>query len=164
MEYSFAPSRCTSRETATSSKSTLNTRLESCPEPVEGLSNTSVTLARLPRATDLEPFQIKSSPRLPRSDFMDCSPSTQRSASATFDLPEPFGPTIAVMGTSKEKRVFLAKLLKPAISTRFNIGLLYQIIHHHKMCVSRKHYHSRRSCIYFFLFTISNSLPPALFF
>jgi len=35
--------------------------------------------------------------RDPRSDFADCSPNTHEIASEMFDLPQPFGPTIAVM-------------------------------------------------------------------
>jgi hypothetical protein len=33
----------------------------------------------------------------PRRFFTFCSPSTHEMASATFDLPQPLGPTIAVM-------------------------------------------------------------------
>ena len=38
---------------------------------------------------------------------------TQRMASEIFDLPEPFGPTMAVMSFSKLRRVLSAKDLKP---------------------------------------------------
>ena len=43
------------------------------------------------------PLKMTSSIFAPRSEREDCSPSTQRIASEIFDLPEPFGPTIAVM-------------------------------------------------------------------
>ncbi len=77
------------------------------------------------RASVLEPLKIKSSPRFPRNDFMDCSPSTNRKASATFDLPEPFGPTIEVIGDPKSSAVFLANDLKPESSILFKyIGKL----------------------------------------
>src|SRR3989344_4389128 len=85
------------------------------------LSNTSVTEALPSLAALSEPLNIKSSPRLPRRDFIDCSPITQRMASATFDLPEPFGPTIALMGTVNSSVVERAKDLNPEISRRANL-------------------------------------------
>ena len=48
---------------------------------------------------------------LPRSRVYDCSPSTHRSASATFDLPAPFGPTMAVMPGANSKNVRVANVL-----------------------------------------------------
>jgi len=48
-----------------------------------------------------------------RSVFIDCSPSTKRNASAVLLFPEPFGPTIAVMGASKRNSLFLENDLKP---------------------------------------------------
>src|SRR5262245_64047954 len=45
-----------------------------------------------------------------------CSPITQRSASITFDLPQPLGPTIAEMPRSNANRVLSAKDLKPTSS------------------------------------------------
>ena len=51
--------------------------------------------------------------RLVRSDRFDCSPSTQRTASAIFDLPLPLGPMTALTPRSKTKRVGSAKVLKP---------------------------------------------------
>src|SRR5215471_5650274 len=47
---------------------------------------------------------------------MLCSPRTQRTASATFDFPAPFGPTTAVMPVLNSRTVRTAKLLKPSIS------------------------------------------------
>jgi hypothetical protein len=44
-----------------------------------------------------------------------CSPMAQRMASTTFDLPQPFGPTIAVIPGWKAKAVLSTKLLKPLI-------------------------------------------------
>jgi hypothetical protein len=43
--------------------------------------------------------------------FIDCSPITQRKASAIFDLPLPLGPTIAVIPGSKTSLVLSAKRL-----------------------------------------------------
>ena len=48
-----------------------------------------------------------------------CSPKTQRIASETLLLPHPFGPTIAIIPSSKVRRVLSAKLLKPCISNVF---------------------------------------------
>ena len=45
-----------------------------------------------------------------------CSPSTQRIASDTFDLPQPLGPTMAIMPGSNVSRVRSAKDLKPSMS------------------------------------------------
>jgi hypothetical protein len=47
-----------------------------------------------------EPPKMTSSMALPRRCFADCSPMHQRMASMMFDLPQPFGPTTAVIGSS----------------------------------------------------------------
>ena len=49
----------------------------------------------------------------PRSDFTDCSPKTQRTASTTLLLPEPFGPTIPLIPFVKTMSVLSANDLKP---------------------------------------------------
>ena len=54
-----------------------------------------------------------------RSAVGRCSPRTQRMASDTLLLPQPFGPTIAISPGSKDMRVRSAKLLKPMISSVF---------------------------------------------
>src|SRR3989344_201365 len=95
-----------------SSKSRLSVRSE--------LSKTSLTPARPARGDVEEPFHIKSSPRLPRMLFIDCSPSTKRKDSATLDLREPLGPTMAVIAVANSKEVFLAKDLNPDSSIDFN--------------------------------------------
>ncbi len=92
------------------------------------LSKTSLTPALFDRPVSVEPFQIKSSPRLPRIDFMDCSPKQNRKASATFDLPLPFGPTMAVTLDLKSSSVFLAKLLKPDNSNDLSMKLFYHTL------------------------------------
>ena len=51
-----------------------------------------------------------------RRALLDCSPMTQRMASEILDLPEPFGPTMAVMSSPKFSTVLSGKLLKPWIS------------------------------------------------
>src|SRR3989344_4113436 len=89
----------------TSSKSILKTRFL--------LLKIMATLPRLRRAIVFEPFQIRSSPFLLRSDFIDCSPRTKRTDSAMLDLPEPFGPTIAVMEALNLKWLSRANDLNP---------------------------------------------------
>ena len=61
----------------------------------------------------------------PRRVFELCSPMTQRMASEIFDLPEPFGPTMAVISRSKVRRVFSGKDLKPCISNAFKYKTHY---------------------------------------
>src|SRR3990167_2515856 len=73
---------------------------------------------RLPPAIPMDfreadPWKITSSIRWPRSVFGLCSPRAQRMASATLDLPQPFGPTMQVIPGSTRTAVFSAKDLKP---------------------------------------------------
>jgi len=60
-----------------------------------------------------EPWKITSSILAPRSARARCSPSTHRTASETFDLPHPFGPTIAVTPGSNRSSVSSANDLNP---------------------------------------------------
>src|SRR4051812_3412867 len=50
----------------------------------------------------------------------DISPKAQRTASEILDLPQPLGPTTAVIPGSNSTRVLSAKDLNPTISRRFN--------------------------------------------
>ena len=50
---------------------------------------------------------------------MDCSPMTQRMASEILDLPEPLGPTMAVMSSPKVSTVLSGNDLNPWISKAF---------------------------------------------
>src|SRR4029077_6975891 len=59
------------------------------------------------------PLKITSAISPPRSDLADCSPKTHLIASSRLDLPQPFGPTIAVTPSWKLKNVLSAKDLKP---------------------------------------------------
>ncbi len=59
------------------------------------------------------PWKIASSILAPRMAVGRCSPSTQRMASLMFDLPQPLGPTMAVMPSWKSISVGSAKDLKP---------------------------------------------------
>ena len=92
-------------------------------------SNVSETSARPDAALVLDPLKIRSSRLSDRSDFILCSPITHLMASTIFDLPQPFGPTIPVIGLSSRIRVLSAKDLKPFISKDFNLKasvFLYQ--------------------------------------
>jgi len=70
-----------------------------------------------------DPEKITSSPFLPRSVFILCSPRAQRTDSATFYFPEPFGPTTEVIPLlvlpsipGKMSEFLLANDLNPCIS------------------------------------------------
>ena len=67
---------------------------------------------------DSEPLKITSSMERPRSLSGDCSPSTQRTASATFDLPQPLGPTTPVTPPGKASTVRSMNDLNPTMSSR----------------------------------------------
>ena len=60
------------------------------------------------------PEKITSLIAVPRSCFADVSPKTQRTASMILDLPQPFGPTMAVMLCLNVNVVGLANDLNPA--------------------------------------------------
>ena len=123
MAYELPPSEDTSRTSVTSSNE------RSAPAPLDAenekrrseLSNVMDTFPFCMAPRSFEPFQIMSPPPLPRMDLMDCSPSTKRMDSTTLDLPEPFGPTMAVTGVSKDSVVFFAKDLNPEISSFLSI-------------------------------------------
>src|SRR5574341_792043 len=59
------------------------------------------------------PLKMTSAISPPRRALADCSPNTQRMASETFDLPQPFGPTMAVTPGRKFIEVLSAKDLNP---------------------------------------------------
>src|ERR1700742_777001 len=68
-----------------------------------------------------DPLKMRSSRLSDRSDFILCSPITQRIASTMFDLPQPLGPTTPVIGLSNMIWVLSAKDLNPFISNDFNL-------------------------------------------
>ena len=109
MRYSFCPSRYTMRSMTTSLKSISSNRCE--------LSKVTFTLARFcsRHCWRSAPDQIFTSTRL-RMLFIDCSPSTNRNASATLLLPEPLGPTIEAIGDVKASSDFLPNDLNPESS------------------------------------------------
>src|SRR4029079_18656720 len=81
-------------------------------------SNVSDTSARPAGPRLSEPAKITSSIARPRRCFADCSPMTHRIKSTMFDLPQPLGPTIDVIGSGKEMVVLSTNDLKPQISMR----------------------------------------------
>src|SRR5439155_17764898 len=86
------------------------------------LSKVMVTSARPRLRRDAEPLKITSVISPPRRLLALCSPRIQRTASTILDLPEPFGPTIAVMPSPNSNTVLSAKLLKPTSSSRLSMG------------------------------------------
>ena len=85
------------------------------------LSKVRVTLARprgarwapSPEPASPEPAKMTSFMLPPRRLLAPCSPITQASASSTLDLPEPLGPTTALMPGVNSKVVAEAKDLNP---------------------------------------------------
>jgi hypothetical protein len=67
----------------------------------------------------------------PRRVFAPCSPMTHARASTTFDLPEPFGPTMQVTPGSSAKVVGCANDLKPLSVRLFRCirGSSWVIVH-----------------------------------
>src|ERR1700682_3079491 len=84
------------------------------------LSNTSSTEARLTGFLSVEPLKITSCMCSPRNCFADDSPSTQRTASITFDLPQPLGPTTPTSCPGTEMVVGSTKDLKPESFTEIS--------------------------------------------
>src|SRR5450631_1232481 len=74
------------------------------------------------------PAKMTSSILPPRRLLAPCSPMTQARASATLDLPEPFGPTMQVIPGSRRSEVAEANDLKPRrvrLLTYTSDGLLW---------------------------------------
>ena len=66
---------------------------------------------------------MTSAMRAPRSDLADCSPKTQLTASDTFDLPQPLGPTIEAMPDPGNCNCcFSQNDLKPKTSIFFSLS------------------------------------------
>ena len=109
MKYWPSPVRKTRRVTVTS----LNSRPSSFSQSAKVMETSA-----MPRGLwSSVPAKMTSVIAPPRRAVGRCSPRTQRMASETLDLPQPLGPTMAVMPGSKTSRVFFAKLLKPLISS-----------------------------------------------
>src|SRR5207253_6867026 len=82
----------------------------------------SVTSATLRAGRPALPAKITSSISAPRSEVGRVSPITQRSASNRLDLPQPFGPTIAVSPGSTRNSVGSTKDLNPESLSRVNFN------------------------------------------
>ena len=78
------------------------------------LSNTNSTAARETGLRPSVPLKITSCIDSPRNSEAFDSPRTQRTASMTFDFPQPFGPTTPTSCPGREIVVGSTKDLKPA--------------------------------------------------
>jgi len=105
MEYSEPPSRKIAGPISTSSNDTGNTP--------SSLSTVSVMEARLTGRRPVVPWKRTSSIFAPRTAVGRCSPMTQRIASLMLDLPQPLGPTMAVIPSWNWRVTASAKDLKP---------------------------------------------------
>ena len=124
-KYLDCPSRVTSRLTAISAKPAY-----SLPARPSLLSNTSSIDARETGLRLTDPLNITSVIDSPRKCFALDSPITQRTASMTFDLPQPFGPTIAVKLDWKGTVVGSTNDLNPASLILFKRnGVDFQLIY-----------------------------------
>src|SRR5204863_7701394 len=105
MAYSEPPLRNIVRLIVTSAYS-----MGSAPS---ALSMVSATSARPSGGRPDVPAKMTSSILPPRNDLAPCSPITQARASTTLDLPDPLGPTTAVIPGSNRNVVAEANDLKP---------------------------------------------------
>jgi hypothetical protein len=105
ISYSLSPERYMRR--------VIETSVYSIGSAPSALSMVSVTSARPSGGRPAVPAKMTSSILPPRRLLAPCSPRTQAMASTTFDLPEPLGPTTAVIPGSSRSVVALAKDLKP---------------------------------------------------
>ena len=105
MRYSLSPLRYMRR--------VMTTSLKSSGSVPSLLSSTRSTSARLTAWRALLPAKMTSSIAWPRSCLALCSPSTHSTASLTFDLPEPLGPTTTVIPGSSLSTERSAKDLNP---------------------------------------------------
>src|SRR2546421_12909861 len=81
--------------------------------PRPEFSSTISTSAALRACTPGAPPKITSCIEEPRTASGDCSPMAHSTASVTFDLPDPFGPTTTLTPGPKSSRVRSGKDLKP---------------------------------------------------
>ena len=109
MRYSERPSRNTRRVSATSLNATFSGPSQSAMVRVTSAMPSGLRFS--------VPLKITSAISPPRKAFAEVSPSTQRMASTTLDLPHPFGPTMPVTPLANSKMVLSANDLKPRISS-----------------------------------------------
>ena len=112
MKYSLPPSRKTRRVKVTSLKASSTPAAFKCSEST--LPTVSETSAMPNGLRASVPLKMTSAISPPRRALADCSPNTQRTASDIFDLPQPFGPTIAETPGRKFSVVLSANDLKPS--------------------------------------------------
>ncbi len=111
MAYSLSPVRNSVRVMVTSARS-----MGSLPAALSMVNDTSVR----PRAgRDDVPAKMTSSILAERNERGPCAPSTQVTASTTFDLPLPLGPTTTVIPGSNSSTVGSAKDLNPFMLSDF---------------------------------------------
>src|SRR6185503_4791192 len=116
MKYADSPSRSSRRFTE------ISLYFDQAPAALPRLlSNTSSTLARWVGLRSPEPLKITSCMCSPRSCLADDSPSTQRTASMTFDLPHPLGPTTPTSWPGTAMVVGSTKDLKPDSLTEVSL-------------------------------------------
>ena len=108
-KYSDMPERKTRRETVTSENS-----VGRMPRSFLKVRCTSAMPSGLRVG---QPLKMTSSMESPRSCLALCSPSTQRIASETLVLPQPFGPTTPVMPSPKRSSVLSQNDLNPWMSS-----------------------------------------------
>src|SRR5580704_1343476 len=119
MAYSLSPERKSVRVMVTSARS-----IGSFPEALSMVSDTS---ARPRAARDEVPAKMTSSILAERNERGPWAPRTQVTASTTFDLPLPLGPTTTVMPGSNSSTVGSAKDLNPFMLSDFrNIAATLQ--------------------------------------
>src|SRR5689334_24031099 len=108
-----APARRYSPSPARSSRRTIET--SGAPKPSWPSLSSSTSSTSAPRAAwrPGAPAKITSCIDCPRTASGDCSPSAHSTASVTFDLPEPFGPTITLTPGPNSSRVRSGNDLKP---------------------------------------------------
>ena len=99
------------------------------PADPSALSKTISMLAMPTGLRPLEPLKMTSAMDWPRSILADDSPMTQRTASMTLDLPQPFGPTIPTRLLGKGTVVGSTKDLNPASLIRSRRIGLEQVVH-----------------------------------
>src|SRR6516165_7346507 len=109
--YSLSPERNSVRVIVTSVRSMGNL--------ADALSMVSDTSARPSCGRDDVPAKMTSSIFADRRERGPWAPSTQVTASTTFDLPLPFGPTTTVMPGSNSSTVGSAKDLNPFMLSDF---------------------------------------------
>ena len=119
MAYSLSPERKRVRVMVTSARS-----MGSLPEALSMVRETS---ARPRAGRDEVPAKMTSSILAERNERGPWAPRTQVTASTTFDLPLPLGPTTTVIPGSNSSTVGSAKDLNPFMLSDFrNIGATLQ--------------------------------------